>query len=202
MDRTHPAATTRTTARQRHPHVRTQTIDQDVHISPDDSNAVLDSGAMMTTESRRLLLTNPEWEDSIRPAPPGTAIRYGNMETEPVEEVSTIGSYQLSIVPNRYHTALVCVHDIVSAGHVVTFTNTETIVSDVGGATHSAYPASQPPGNGAYHSIYYSASPTCMQATRYITPSPTTIQLDNYHPVQDDPTAHDSTKPPAAQSLA
>jgi hypothetical protein len=117
-----------------HHHVRTQTIDQDVHISPDDSNAVLDSGAMMTTAPRRLLLTNPEWEDSIRPAPPGTAIRYGNMETEPVEEVSTIGSYPLSIVPNRYHTALVCVHDIVSAGHVVTFTNTETIVSDVGGA--------------------------------------------------------------------
>jgi hypothetical protein len=88
----------------------------------------------MTTAPRRLLLTNSEWENSIRPAPPGTAIRYGNMETEPVEEVSSIGSYPLSIVPNRYHTALVCVHDIVSEGHVVTFTNTETIVSDVGGA--------------------------------------------------------------------
>jgi hypothetical protein len=56
------------------------------------------------------------------------------METEPVEEVSQIGSYPLSIVPNRYRTALVCVHDIVSAGHVVTFTNTETLVSDIGGA--------------------------------------------------------------------
>jgi hypothetical protein len=40
------------------------------------------------------------------------------METEPVEEVSHIGSYALSIVPNRYRTALVCVHDIVAAGHV------------------------------------------------------------------------------------
>ena len=56
------------------------------------------------------------------------------METEPVEEVSHIGFYPLSIVPNRYRTALVCVHDIVSAGHVLTFTNTETIVSDIGGA--------------------------------------------------------------------
>ncbi len=55
------------------------------------------------------------------------------METEPVEEVSHIGSYPISIVPNRYRTALVCVHDIVSAGHVITFTNHETIVSDVGG---------------------------------------------------------------------
>ena len=91
----------------------------------------------MTTAPRRLLLTDPEWENNIRPAPLGTAIRYGNMETEPVEEVSAIGSFLLSIVPNRYHTALVCVHDIFPEGHVITFTNTETIVSDVGGAyTH------------------------------------------------------------------
>ncbi len=106
---------------------------QDVHTSPDDANAVLDSGAMMTTAPRRLLTINPDWEANIRPAPPGTAIRHGNMETETVEEVSHIGSYPLSIVPNRYRTALVCVHDIVSAGQV-TFTNTETTVSDIAGA--------------------------------------------------------------------
>jgi hypothetical protein len=116
-------------------YIRVQTIVQDdVHTSPDDANAVLDSGAMMTTAPRRHLTINPEWEANIRPAPPGTAIRCGNMETEPVEEVSHIGSYPLSIVPNRYRTALVCVHDIVSAGHVITFTNHETMVSDVGGA--------------------------------------------------------------------
>ena len=117
-----------------HRHARVQTIVQDVHTSPDDSNAVLDSGAMMIIAPRRLLMTNPEWENNIRPAPPGTAIRYGNMETEPVEETSHIGSYLLYIVPNRYRTALVCVHDIVTAGHVVTFTNAETIISDVDSA--------------------------------------------------------------------
>jgi hypothetical protein len=92
----------------------------------------------MTTAPRRLLTINSDWEANIRPAPPrGTAIRYGNMETKPVEEVSHIGSYPLSIVPNHYLTALVCVHDIVSAGHVVTFTNTETKASDIGGTyTH------------------------------------------------------------------
>ena len=107
---------------------------QDIHTSPDDSNAVLDSGAMMTTAPRHLLMTSPEWESNIRPAAPGTAIRYGNMETEPVEEVSNIRSYALSIVPNRYRTALVCVHDIVAAGHVVTCTHHEVIISDVGSA--------------------------------------------------------------------
>ncbi len=53
---------------------RTQTFVQDIDTSPDDSNAVLDSGAMMTTAPRRLLMTSPEWEANIRPAAPGTAI--------------------------------------------------------------------------------------------------------------------------------
>ena len=89
---------------------------------------------MMTTPPRRLLTTIPEWKSNIRPAPPGISIRYGNMETEPVEETSHIGSYPLSVVPNQYRTALVCVHEIVSAGHVVTFIEHATIFSDIGSA--------------------------------------------------------------------
>ena len=116
---------------------RTQT--HEVHISPDDPNAVIDSGAMMTTVPRRLLLGTP-WADNIRPAPPGTTIRYGNMETEPVEEIAHIGSYNTSLVPDRFSTALVCVHDIVSAGHSVTFTDLHTIISD----TNSAYTVTIP----------------------------------------------------------
>ena len=94
---------------------------------------------MMTTVPRRLLLGTP-WADNIRPAPPGTTIRYGNMETEPVEEIAHIGSYNTSLVPDRFSTALVCVHDIVSAGHTVTFTNLHTIISD----TDSAYTVTIP----------------------------------------------------------
>jgi hypothetical protein len=59
---------------------------------------------------------------------------FRSKETEPVEEISHIGSYALSIVPNRHRTALVCVHDIVAAGHVVTFTHHEAIISDLGSA--------------------------------------------------------------------
>ncbi len=89
----------------------------------------------MITVPRRLLMTYPGWESNICPAPTGTVIRYGNMETEPKEEVSHIGSYPPSIVPNRFRTALVYVYDIVAAGHVVTFTHHhENIVSDVGSA--------------------------------------------------------------------
>ena len=41
-------------------YTRVQTIVQDLHTSPDDANAVLDSGAMMTTAPRRHLTINPQ----------------------------------------------------------------------------------------------------------------------------------------------
>jgi len=116
------------------PQQRVQRIVHDVLTSPDDPNAVLDSGAMITTAPKRLLHYSQDWIDSIRAAPPGTQIRYGNMDLEPVEETASIGSYHISIVPDSYRTALICVHDIVLAGHTVMFTNHDTIVSDVGGA--------------------------------------------------------------------
>jgi hypothetical protein len=56
------------------------------------------------------------------------------METEPVEEIAHIGSYDTSLVPDRFSTALICVHDIVSAGNTVTFTNHDTIISDIDSA--------------------------------------------------------------------
>ena len=56
------------------------------------------------------------------------------METEAVEENTHTGSYNTSIVPDRFSTALVCVHDIVAAGHSVTFTNLQSIIHDNDGA--------------------------------------------------------------------
>jgi hypothetical protein len=56
------------------------------------------------------------------------------MKTEPVEEQGHFGSYQLSVVPDRFRTALICVHDIVAAGHSVTFNQHNSIISDNGAA--------------------------------------------------------------------
>jgi len=56
------------------------------------------------------------------------------MELEPVEEQGRIGSYQLSIVPDRFRTALISVNDIVATGHTVTFPQHYTIIADIGGA--------------------------------------------------------------------
>ena len=46
------------------PENRAQTFVEDIHTSPDDPNAVVDSGAMMTTSPRRLLL-GTTWEQNI-----------------------------------------------------------------------------------------------------------------------------------------
>ena len=90
-----------------------QTHEETITADPDDTTGILDTGAMMTTATRRHLSSHHHWIENIRPATPGTSIRYGSMETEPVEEQGHIGSYQLSVVPD----ALICVHDIVAAGH-------------------------------------------------------------------------------------
>ena len=106
------------------------------------------------------------------------------METEPVKEVSNTGSYPLFIVPNRYRTALVCVHDIVSAGHVVTFTTNETLVSDVGGAYTLRIPRILDPRDWRVplHLLQRSASPTYAPNIHSTTHSSTTIMLDNQPP--------------------
>jgi hypothetical protein len=118
----------------------------------------------MTTAPLRHLTIHPEWEANIRPSP-GTAIRYGNMETEPVEEVSYIGSYPLSIVPNRYRSALVFVHDIVSTGHVITFTSAVP--------TPSVFPTIPTQENGASPTL---ASASHRLTHRISTPQPTAAQ--------------------------
>ena len=114
-----------------------QTKVEVINAEPDDTTGILlDSGAMMTTATRRHLAIHHHWLENIRPATPGTSIRYnGNMETEPVEEQGPIGSYQLlSVVPDRFRTVLICVHDIVAAEHSVTFNQHNTIISDNGTA--------------------------------------------------------------------
>jgi hypothetical protein len=111
-----------------------QTHEELTTADPDDTTGILDTGAMMTTATRRHLAIHRRWLKNIRPATSGTSIRYGNMETEPVEEQGYIGSYQLSVVPDRFRTALICVHDMVAPGHSVTFNQHNTIISDNGAA--------------------------------------------------------------------
>jgi hypothetical protein len=130
-------------------------------------------------------MTYPEWKSNIRPAPPGTAIRYGNIKTGPVEEISHIGFYALSIIPNRYRTALDCVHDIVSAVTSSPTSHTTRPLSATSAAhTHYAYPAFPTPKNGAFHSTYSNDLPNSAQPTPYTTDGytlPNNPPIENYY---------------------
>jgi hypothetical protein len=69
-----------------------QTYEEVITAEPDETTGMLDSGAMMTTATRRHLSIHHHWIENKRPAAPGISIRYGNMETEPVEEQGYIES--------------------------------------------------------------------------------------------------------------
>jgi hypothetical protein len=156
-----------------------QTYEEVITAEPDDTTGILDSGAMMTTATRRHLAINHHWIENIRPAAPGTSIRYGNMETEPVEEQGYIGSYQLSVVPDRFRTALICVHDIVAAGHSVTFNQHNTVISD----------------NGAAYTLRIHRDPTSREWRVPLTVLERLTQLRSTHPIHQLQPTHTGMQP-------
>ena len=150
-----------------------------INAEPDDTTGILDSGAMMTTATRRHLALHRRWLEHMRPATPGTSIRYGNMETEPVEEQGQIGSYQLSVVPDRFRTALICVHDIVASGHSVTFNQHNTIISD----------------NGAAYTLRIQRDPTSREWRVPLTVLERLTYLRSEHPIRQPQTTQTETHP-------
>jgi hypothetical protein len=65
-----------------------------------------------------------------RDAPPGTAVKYGNGEIETIERLVDIGHYEVQITSDNCSTCLISVDQIVADGHTVTFSATETIITD------------------------------------------------------------------------
>ncbi len=55
------------------------------------------------------------------------------MEVEHIEQISTIGTYQAQLVPDRHSTALISNHDIITRGHIITFTDHRCIIEDAAG---------------------------------------------------------------------
>ncbi len=107
---------------------------QDIHTIPDDSNAVLDRGAMMTTapppsphdlpgmgvqhSPSRTRNSHPLWQHGNRARRRGLPHRI----LRPIDRPQSI-SYRTRLRARD-----------VAAGHVVTFTHHEAIISDIGSA--------------------------------------------------------------------
>jgi hypothetical protein len=75
-----------------------------------------------------------------RDAPPGTADKYGNGEIETIERVVDSGHYEVQITPDNCSTSLISVDQIVEDGHTVTFSATETSISDDNDRYRLTYP--------------------------------------------------------------
>ena len=55
------------------------------------------------------------------------------MEVDHIEQISTIGTYQAQLVPDRHSTALISTHDIITRDHIITFTDHRCIIEDSAG---------------------------------------------------------------------
>jgi hypothetical protein len=92
--------------------------------------AILDTGAQVSTISERLAMESPLTRN-LRDAPHGTAVMYGDGKLQPIDKIVDIGSYDFQLTPEHCAATLVSVHQIVKAGHEVTFSDARTTVQDV-----------------------------------------------------------------------
>jgi hypothetical protein len=107
-----------------------------------DVNAIIDTGAQVTTMPESALNRMPAAHNH-RDAPPGTAVKYGNGEIEIIKQLVDIGHYEVQITPNNCSTSLTSVDQIVTDGHTVTFSATETIIIDDYRLTYPRVPNSR-----------------------------------------------------------
>ena len=102
-------------------------------------NAIIDTEAQVTTMPESAVNRMPAAHNH-RDAPPGTAVKYGNGEIETIERLVDIGHYEVQITPDNCSTSLISVDQIVADGHTVTFSATETIITDDNDRYRLTYP--------------------------------------------------------------
>ena len=100
---------------------------------------IIDTGAQVTTMPESAVNRMPTAHNH-RDAPPGTAVKYGNGEIETIERLVDIGHYEVQITPNNCSTSLISVDQIVADGYTVTFSATETIITDDNDRYRLTYP--------------------------------------------------------------
>jgi hypothetical protein len=102
-------------------------------------NAIFDTGAQVTTMPESAVNRMPSAHNH-RDAPPGTAVKYGNGEIETIESLVDIGHFEVQVTPDNCSASLISVDQIVQDGHTVTFSATETIITDDSNRYRLAYP--------------------------------------------------------------
>jgi len=105
-------------------------------------SAIVDTGAQVTTMPESAVSKMPNAHNH-RDAPPGTAVKYGNGELETIERLVDIGHYEVQVTPDNCAATLISVDQIVEDGHTVTFSKTQTIITDEEGRYKLQYDRAQ-----------------------------------------------------------
>jgi len=105
-------------------------------------SAIVDTGAQVTTMPESAVSKMPNAHNH-RDAPPGTAVKYGNGELETIERLVDIGHYEVQVTPDNCAATLISVDQIVEDGHTVTFSKTQTIITDEEGRYRLQYDRAQ-----------------------------------------------------------
>ena len=105
-------------------------------------SAIVDTGAQVTTMPESAVSKMPNAHNH-RDAPPGTAVKYGNGELETIERLVDIGHYEVQVTPDNCAATLISVDQIVEHGHTVTFSKTQTIITDEEGRYKLQYDRAQ-----------------------------------------------------------
>ena len=103
----------------------------------------MDTGAQVTTMPESAVSKMPNAHNH-RDASPSTAVKYGNGELETIERlVVDIGHYEVQLTPDNCGATLISVDQIVEDGHTVTFSKTQTIITDEEGRYRLQYDRAQ-----------------------------------------------------------
>ena len=99
-----------------------------------------DSGAQANCFPQRIIDANPQIVTRITPAPPRTALVFGNNQSQSTTQIAHIGDYTAHITPNTMPDCIIAHAPIVDSGHIIVETKTETIVRDIGENYEVRYP--------------------------------------------------------------
>ena len=101
-------------------------------------STIIDTGAQATAMPESAVSKMPNAHNH-RDAPSGTAVQYGNGELETIKRLVDIGHYEVQVIPDNCAAILISVDQIVEDRHTVTFSKTQTIITDEEGRYRLQY---------------------------------------------------------------
>eukprot|EP01036_Dinobryon_divergens_P033903 gene33903-biopygen26838 len=104
------------------------------------AEVVSDSGAQANCFPQRIIDANPQLVTHITPAPPRTALVFGNNQSQATTQLAHINDYTAHITPSSMPDCIIAHAPIIDAGHIIIETKTEIIIRNIGEQYEVRYP--------------------------------------------------------------